>query len=369
MQPSRGKRKISAAGPDKGTQLGLLGCWSGNNPGAVHDNKKSKSTQPALCPICNTSLPSDTALVNLHIDMCLSKVDSAKSAEEATTQLGDYFVDTLQIRPVAELPGLFVVQEFITEQEENDLLAFCDSNKYMDWKFSSFNGNCFSKYFGVRSQFGLGNEIRLVREIDAEKGEHDVPSELHPFIERLRQFITLHLLELNNEFRDFRPNECNINSYRSSEEHYLRPHFDDRTLSGPILMNLSLCGRAIMTFAKPLNPSLNTTAIAMGEFGHTVAVELPPRCLQLVSGAARWSYTHEIKPGHILDDRRVSITWRQAGGKKGIQSRAARPGEDVSSLLRRQLTSSSSSGSSVVRDTATNPGYSSTSGSGTYQQT
>jgi hypothetical protein len=43
-----------------------------------------------------------------------------------------------------------------------------------------------------------------------------------------------------------------------------------------------------------------------------VRVLLPPRCLQVLTGAARYSYTHSIAKEDILDPRRVSITFRQA---------------------------------------------------------
>jgi hypothetical protein len=73
-----------------------------------------------------------------------------------------------------------------------------------------------------------------------------------------------------------------------------------------------------MTYAKPVNASLPTNQIAVGGFTDHASVLLPRRCLQLVAGPARWSYTHEIRREDVLDDRRVSITWRQTGGKKGV---------------------------------------------------
>jgi alkylated DNA repair protein alkB family protein 4 len=285
----------------------------------------------------------------LHIDKCLQKFEQA-SINSAKLEMicSDPVVGNLKVTTVEELPGLFLIYNFISEEEEDKIMRVVESTEYMDWKFSSFNGNCYSKYYGVKTQFGLPDELRLVRKNDAAQGEHDIPPGLFPYMERFKHCVALNPHIFTNEFRDFKPNECNMNSYRPAEGHYLRPHFDDRFLSGPILMNLSLCGDAKMTYAKPENANLSTNAIATGAFGHTVTVPLPRRCLQLVSGTARWSYTHEIRPADILDPRRVSITWRQSGGKKGILSKAAREGEDVTSLLRKHASSASEPAMSVA---------------------
>lgn len=316
-------------------QKSLADCW---NPFKMQRRSVACAVDDAvpICPICNTNLWKDDALNNLHIDSCLQRVEKLSSiVKQETTFLDDPMVSSLKFHTVADLPGLIVIPNFITEGEEENIIRFMDSDRLMDWKFSSFNGDCFSKYFGVKTQFGLPNEIRLVRSNEIKNGEHDLPIELAPYVTRLQHFVALHPQHFSNEVREFKPNECNMNSYYAAEGHYLRPHFDDRTLSGPILMNLSLCGAARMTYAKPMNASLSTNAIATGTFTHFVTVPLPRRCLQLVTGTARWAYTHEIRREDVLSPRRMSITWRQSGGKRGIRPTEAKAGNDVSSLLRK----------------------------------
>jgi hypothetical protein len=51
----------------------------------------------------------------------------------------------------------------------------------------------------------------------------------------------------------------------------------------------------------------------------TLDVDLPRRCIQLISQSARWDFMHGIKAEHLFDERRVSITIRQCGGKRGIE--------------------------------------------------
>ena len=55
---------------------------------------------------------------------------------------------------------------------------------------------------------------------------------------------------MGSVLRDFQPNEANANSYERDKGHRLTAHFDDRQLSGEILVNLSLCSSCIMTFEK-----------------------------------------------------------------------------------------------------------------------
>jgi alkylated DNA repair dioxygenase AlkB len=207
---------------------------------------------------------------------------------------------------IDEVQGLWIIEDFISEREELDIVRLLDSDVTTPWRHSSFNGHCDSKVFGVRTQFGLPNEPRLVRKNDVGKGEHDIPSYLHPMIERLHDIAAVRK-DLPMDVRTFTPNECNANSYFKLKKHYLKPHFDDRALSGPILVNLSLLGRAKMTYLKP-----QTTI--------SVSVDLPPRCLQLITGPSRWDFMHCIKLEDVIDPRRVSITWRHSSSKvSGIQ--------------------------------------------------
>lgn len=46
---------------------------------------------------------------------------------------------------------------------------------------------------------------------------------------------------------------------------------------------------------------------------------LPRRSLQLVTGDARYKYTHEIKESDLLDNRRISVTFRQSTQKFSSQ--------------------------------------------------
>lgn len=49
-----------------------------------------------------------------------------------------------------------------------------------------------------------------------------------------------------------------------------------------------------------------------GGTGKPMDVFLPRRCLQVQSGRARYEFTHEIKNGNLLGERRVSVTFRES---------------------------------------------------------
>lgn len=331
----------SMLSPDNSCQMSLFECWGRRPDGKSNDLPVSRcssskrqslsgATEVPICPVCDQKLWYDMALTNLHIDGCLFRVQNqencTRNAKEDVTnshvsENEEQSLPNYKITKKEVPAGLVLVEDFITEQEELELIKVLDEDDRQPWKFSSFNGNCYSKSFGYVTQFGLPDELRLVRKNNELAGEYNIPPEFQRFVDRLHRIVAANMSQFPSEVRDFKPNECNSNSYRKSENHYLRPHYDDRTLSGPLLMNLSLAGSGIMTYVRPSDSS-------------SVEVSLPRRCLQIVTGAARWYYTHEIKQHHILDERRVSITWRQAGGKKGVLLSEAQSGKDVSTQLR-----------------------------------
>jgi alkylated DNA repair protein alkB family protein 4 len=81
--------------------------------------------------------------------------------------------------------------------------------------------------------------------------------------------------------------------------HWLKAHFDDRHVSGELLANISLCGDCYMTYTH-------------GSTGVQKRVRLPRRCLQVVTKDSRYAWTHGIANEDLLDERRVSLTFRSS---------------------------------------------------------
>lgn len=296
-----------------------IGQWvagrSLTKPTAVE--RELSSTAYAACPICNLEL--SVSMMNVHIDNCLSQNDEhgKRKSHRSDIDSDERYSTALELPaqppfyPAQHegLPGLWLIHEFINEDEEASIVANLEADE-TSWHLSSFNGHCLSKSFGVKTQFGPAHvEERIVRANDASRGERDIPQYLFPYIDRIKDFIKnwSQKLKMPTVLNSFRPNECNANSYLKSENHSLTAHYDDRFLSGPILMNLSLIGRSVMTYTK-----------GNSEAEHdTVKVELPRRCLQLVTGDARYKYMHRINAEDVIDVKRMSITWRHAGDSNG----------------------------------------------------
>jgi len=292
-------------------------------------------TKVVECPCCGKSIREDA--FSMHFEGkngCLnrqsgknasfeivSRVDlSAETSSSSGTAVkgGDHCFEKYRLVR-GSLPGLFIVPDFISAEEETDLMRRLDFDPSSPWHFSSFNGNCMSKTFGFKTHFGKPGEDRLVRRNNPSAGEPDMPSYLEPLLERLRGIVAANAADLKESEivkRVMDINECNANSYERAD-HFLRPHFDDRHMSGPFLVNLSMGRSAYMTYSKSADIS------ADGQYQeHDVL--LPPRHLQLVTGEARWLWRHEIKQDAFLNDgtRRVSITWRVAGVKGQFPSKA-----------------------------------------------
>jgi len=250
------------------------------------------------------------SLINSHVDLCLAKKNNTETVKAKRPKLLEEYLgdaDGSRVISRTDVPGLVIIYEYISEEVEDLLILQIDSDERTPWHYSTFNGHCMSKSYGVKTLFGLPDEERRVRKFDESKGEYDVPAFLREIPQRLPALTPL-LKNAPLELHTFTPNECNCNSYESASGHYLKAHFDDRALSGPILMNLSMGCDAHMTYHSP--------------HGEEISVSIPRRSLQLVMGPSRWTYMHSIKSTDISGPRRVSVTWRQAGSRNyGIRNK------------------------------------------------
>jgi alkylated DNA repair dioxygenase AlkB len=197
------------------------------------------------------------------------------------------------------IPGLFLFPEFITEAEEEQILAELDGNsadhhsEFLPWKAANFNGPHLGKRWGVHCN---------LRDRKVEAPENPLPS----FIRN----ILVPKLKLIPEMKGCVPNEANAIDYRRHTGHYLTSHVDDRKLSKEPIANLSLAGDCYMTFTN-VAPHRNTTV-------KSKKVLLKRRCLQILTGQARYDFAHGIERNDLLSDRRVSVTVRESPRTDGI---------------------------------------------------
>lgn len=141
------------------------------------------------------------------------------------------------------------------------------------------------------------------------------------------------------------PNEANAIDYRKGQGHWLKSHVDDRQLSKEVIINLSLAGDCYMTFTNTklksnqttndndfdkqqrymtssssasttgtvIDSSLTSTTLPPSPLPPRIKkVLLPRRCIQILTGPARYDYAHGIANDDLLSFRRVSITMRES---------------------------------------------------------
>lgn len=235
------------------------------------------------------------------VDDGLNKRMKNTENTENITNADKLCIGNLVVEKNKKVEGLYLIHNFINEEEEALLLEQIYSDDNNPFRRSDFNGHCNSKQYGVVTiQSPIYGETRNVRENDLTKGECPLPAYITSFLlPRLKQLSLYRASEFPELFKEWTPNECNINEYVKQFGHYLTPHYDDRQLSGPILANISLHGNCSFTYRNSPN-------------NERELVFVPRYSLQLVTGDSRYKYTHEINKEHIYDEKRVSITLRYA---------------------------------------------------------
>ena len=186
---------------------------------------------------------------------------------------------------MVKLPGHFLIENFIDEDEESRIVEFLDEDVERPWRDSSFNGAHEGKKYGVEP-----NLLKRVVE----------PAKV-PIPRVLRELVINKFADAHPTLKNFTPNECNAINYRKDLGSVLTPHCDDRQMSSDLLVNLSLVCDCTMTYTNEKFPEKR------------VDVYLPRRSLQIQSGSTRYDYMHSIANENLHGSRRVSVTFRESG--------------------------------------------------------
>ncbi len=268
-------------------------------PSCQENNKSSSSSSSSLlllkkrklvngsnfgiCPLCQTSLPLHR--LEVHASNC-------DGTQRETSRRSDEF--SIQLKNYSEpLPGLFLFEEFITEEEEQEIMAQLDGesdmhrHELLPWKACNFNGTHDGKRWGVHCN---------LRDRKVSAPENPLPHFVqHVLVEKLKKLP---------QMMGCVPNEANAIDYRRQKGHWLDAHVDDRQLSKEPIANLSIAGDCVMTF-RNVAPNRNTAASVQ-------RVLLKRRTLQILTGKARYDFSHGIAHEDLLSDRRVSVTMRES---------------------------------------------------------
>ncbi|KAI9285261.1 hypothetical protein BC943DRAFT_380383 [Umbelopsis sp. AD052] len=184
------------------------------------------------------------------------------------------------------IPGLTVVEDFVSPEEETHLVQCCDERQ---WSGLGISPNPELKRRTQQYGHLFSYQYRKVLQ------------ELGP----LPDFVTPILDRIADQNLSPPPNHLLVNEYEPGQG--IMPHTDAPSIFGPAILSLSLLSACVMTFTNV-------------ETGRTIDVLLPRRSMLVMTEEARYNYKHSISKDLIetLSDgttiersRRVSFTFRQ----------------------------------------------------------
>lgn len=184
--------------------------------------------------------------------------------------------------PSARIPGLVVLPEFISQHDEQELLALLERDGGAHWKNTVKARQV--QHFG----FEFSYETRRC-------DERAPLVEMPPAMRALTARIPATLLDA--------PDQITVNEYKPGQG--IAAHIDTHSAFTDAIASLSLENEIVMEFRHP--------------DGRLESVLCQPRSLLVMTGAARYEWTHAIPPrmfdvidGERVDrKRRVSITFRK----------------------------------------------------------
>lgn len=184
--------------------------------------------------------------------------------------------------PSNRIPGLVILPEFLTREEEQELLAFFERDDGAQWKNTVKARQV--QHFGYEFSYET-------RRCDENQPLPAMPTAL----DTLTKNIPASIMDT--------PDQITVNEYKPGQG--IAAHIDTHSAFTNAIASLSLDNEIVMEFRHP--------------DGRLESVLCQPRSLLVMTGASRYEWTHAIPPrlfdvidGERVDrKRRVSITFRK----------------------------------------------------------
>lgn len=187
---------------------------------------------------------------------------------------------TLIIEWAIEVPGLGIVQNFLTPEQENEII---EELYKIEWEDSpSFSGS--------RKQQRFGPHVDFVNNIVGSKKEL-------PFL-RYSERLVKQMQEQIPFLENFQPNSQLNNWYRKDLGDSIYFHTDHRGLFADIIISIAVAG------------DCNILLQSIRNTNEVIAMAFPRRSLVIMSGDARYTWKHSIPNSELLSPNRISITYR-----------------------------------------------------------
>lgn len=162
-------------------------------------------------------------------------------------------------------PGLQLIENFVSSDEEQQLLADCCSNAIV-----STLKHRHVQHFGYEFLYGTNTVDRTAPLLD-----RPIPARCSPLWSRMEAYA---------DCTAFRPDQLTVNAYAPG--HGIPPHVDTHSPFADPIVSLSLGAGVVMDFRQPAT-------------GVQRSVWLPARSLLVMRGEARYGWTHGITPRHM----------------------------------------------------------------------
>ncbi|XP_016477646.1 alkylated DNA repair protein ALKBH8 homolog [Nicotiana tabacum] len=285
---------FGAYGPVKGV---YLADESGTR--VIVSYHEEKSAESALKTLNRRACP-ELGGRSLHIQysvhsVCQVAVDDSIPVSMAASEL--------------DIPGLYLIHDFISAEEEKELLAAVDTTPWQKLAKRRV------QHYGYEFQYSTRN-------VNTNQYLGELPLFLSPILEKMSLFQKLGYAET------VLLDQLTVNEYPPGVG--LSPHIDTHSAFEDLIFSLSLAGPCIMEFRKystgvwltspdTLSDEEAQNSDKSSKFLRR-AIYLPPRSILLLSGEARYAWHHYI-PHHKVDvvndtrirraSRRVSFTLRK----------------------------------------------------------
>lgn len=217
--------------------------------------------------------------------------------------LSSYLHDT-------SVPGLTLHRDFITQSEEQSILAFLNDPSKCKWRTDLSRR---TMHFG-------GTYCLMPSKTESPSAKPQIlqaPSMPEKFDWLLQKMVDADIFP-----NDQRPQYCIVNEYTANLG--ISAHTENFQFGEPVvgLSLLSPCPIRFYELTKPFDGSVRSGKAGKAEkTGRKEDVQMPGRSLLVMRGESRWKWQHEIvrsTKGRDLGWKRVSLTFRyKADGKKG----------------------------------------------------
>ncbi|XP_042004395.1 alkylated DNA repair protein ALKBH8 homolog isoform X2 [Salvia splendens] len=271
---------------------------------SYHDKTSSQAAMKALNRHPCSSLGGHTLHIQYSVQS-LGKVNNTASVPVSTSASD------------LDILGLHLMHDFVTPQEEQELLAAVDDRPW--------------HHLAKRRVQHYGYEFCYdIRNVNTNQYLGELPSFISPVLQRIRSFQAL------GRAADMSLDQLTVNEYPPGVG--LSPHVDTHSAFDELIFSLSLAGPCIMEFRKYTTGVWqgNSTDLENQIPGKNLnlvkkAIYLPPRSLLSISGEARYAWHHYI-PHHKVDQVYDSLI-RRSARRVSFTLRKVRPAlADVNSL-------------------------------------